>query len=100
MAPRPEGTAPPLSYQQERVWFMEQFAPGTSQYTIPVPMRLTGELDLELLKEALQTLPARHEALRMRFPPTPTAARPSTSSPPSRCRCASSPRTTRPRPRC
>ncbi|MEV6865902.1 amino acid adenylation domain-containing protein [Streptosporangium subroseum] len=66
--PRPEGTAPPLSYQQERVWFMEQFAPGTSQYTIPVPMRLTGELDLDLLKEALQTLPARHEALRMRFP--------------------------------
>ncbi|MFF5204854.1 amino acid adenylation domain-containing protein [Streptosporangium sp. NPDC000396] len=68
VAPRPEGTAPPLSYQQERVWFMEQFAPGTSQYNIPVPMRLTGELDLELLDRALQTLPARHEALRMRFP--------------------------------
>ncbi|MFJ2031590.1 amino acid adenylation domain-containing protein [Streptosporangium sp. NPDC087985] len=68
VARRPEGTAPPLSYQQERVWFMEQFAPGTSQYNIPVPMRLTGELDLDLLREALQTLPARHEALRMRFP--------------------------------
>ncbi|MER5424357.1 amino acid adenylation domain-containing protein [Streptosporangium roseum] len=66
--PRPEGTAPPLSYQQERVWFMEQFAPGTSQYNIPIPMRLTGEVDLELLDQALQTLPVRHEALRMRFP--------------------------------
>ncbi|MFC4061556.1 amino acid adenylation domain-containing protein [Planomonospora corallina] len=65
---RPEGTAPPLSYQQERVWFMEQFAPGTSQYNIPIPMRLAGELDLELLEAALQTLPVRHEALRMRFP--------------------------------
>ncbi|WP_433256779.1 non-ribosomal peptide synthetase/MFS transporter [Streptosporangium sp. CA-135522] len=68
VTPRPEGTAPPLSYQQERVWFMEQFAPGTSQYNIPVPMRLAGELDLELLEAALQTLPVRHEALRMRFP--------------------------------
>ncbi|WP_326820140.1 non-ribosomal peptide synthetase/MFS transporter [Streptosporangium sp. NBC_01756] len=68
VAPRPTGTVPPLSYQQERVWFMEQFAPGTSQYNIPVPMRLTGELDLDLLEQALQTLPVRHEALRMRFP--------------------------------
>ncbi|WP_433414231.1 amino acid adenylation domain-containing protein [Microtetraspora malaysiensis] len=66
--PRPEGAAPPLSYQQERVWFMEQFAPGTSQYNIPVPMRLTGQVDVELLEQALQTLPVRHEAVRMRFP--------------------------------
>ncbi|MBG0832464.1 amino acid adenylation domain-containing protein [Planomonospora sp. ID67723] len=68
VTPRPEGTAPPLSYQQERVWFMEQFAPGTGQYNIPIPMRLTGPLDVELLDRALQSLPARHEALRMRFP--------------------------------
>ncbi|MEV6521219.1 amino acid adenylation domain-containing protein [Longispora sp. NPDC051575] len=65
---RPAGTAPPLSYQQERVWFMEQFAPGTTSYNIPVPLRLRGPIDLDALRGALAALPARHEALRMRFP--------------------------------
>ncbi|WP_412538001.1 amino acid adenylation domain-containing protein [Longispora sp. K20-0274] len=65
--PRPAG-APPLSYQQERVWFMEQFAPGTTSYNIPVPLRLRGPLDPDALRAALAALPARHEALRMRFP--------------------------------
>ncbi|MDX3192679.1 amino acid adenylation domain-containing protein [Streptomyces sp. MN03-5084-2B] len=65
---RPAGAPVPLSYQQERVWFMEQFAPGTTSYHIPVPIRLTGRLDLARLRAALDALPARHEALRMRFP--------------------------------
>ncbi|MGW4062899.1 non-ribosomal peptide synthetase/MFS transporter [Amycolatopsis sp. NPDC004747] len=65
---RPDGDPVPLSYQQERVWFMEQFAPGTTSYTIPVPIRLTGRLDTAALQAALDALPARHEALRMRFP--------------------------------
>ncbi|QKV80970.1 non-ribosomal peptide synthetase [Amycolatopsis sp. Hca4] len=65
---RPDGDPVPLSYQQERVWFMEQFAPGTTAYAIPVPIRLTGRLDTAVLQAALDALPARHEALRMRFP--------------------------------
>ncbi|MCR6482002.1 amino acid adenylation domain-containing protein [Amycolatopsis sp. OK19-0408] len=65
---RPDGDPVPLSYQQERVWFMEQFAPGTTSYNIPVPIRLTGRLDVAVLQSALDALPARHEALRMRFP--------------------------------
>jgi amino acid adenylation domain-containing protein len=65
---RPDGAPVPLSFQQERVWFMEQFAPGTTAYHIPVPIRLTGQLDVGLLQTALDALPARHEALRMRFP--------------------------------
>ena len=65
---RPDGIDPPLSYQQERVWFMEQFAPGTSAYSIPIPVRLRGRLDVGLLRQALDALPVRHEALRMRFP--------------------------------
>ncbi|WP_410613650.1 amino acid adenylation domain-containing protein [Amycolatopsis sp. lyj-109] len=65
---RPDGDPVPLSYQQERVWFMEQFAPGTTSYHIPVPIRLTGRLDIGVLQAALDALPARHEALRMRFP--------------------------------
>ncbi|WP_370963602.1 amino acid adenylation domain-containing protein [Amycolatopsis sp. cg9] len=65
---RPDGDPVPLSYQQERVWFMEQFAPGTTSYNIPVPIRLTGRLDVGVLQAALDALPVRHEALRMRFP--------------------------------
>ena len=65
---RPDGDPVPLSYQQERVWFMEQFAPGTTSYNIPVPIRLTGALDVQVLRAALDALPARHEALRMCFP--------------------------------
>lgn len=68
--PRPPGTEPPPSSGQERLWFMEQLAPGNTAYTIPLAMRLTGELDAVLLQEALTALTARHEALRMRLPTT------------------------------
>ncbi|HEY7485632.1 MAG TPA: amino acid adenylation domain-containing protein [Streptosporangiaceae bacterium] len=67
---RPEGAAPPLSYAQERLWFLEQFAPGTTRLTIPLALRLTGPLDIEALRQALDAVVARHEALRMRFPAT------------------------------
>ncbi len=67
---RPEGTAPPLSHAQERLWFLDQFAPGTAQLTIPVTMRLRGPLDTARLAAALDAVVARHEALRMRYPPT------------------------------
>ncbi|MEV6521298.1 amino acid adenylation domain-containing protein [Longispora sp. NPDC051575] len=67
---RPDGEAPPLSYAQERVWFMEQFAPGTAAYGSPLLVRLGADLDLELLAAALTQVRARHESLRMRFPAT------------------------------
>ena len=63
----PEGREPPPSSGQERLWFMEQLAPGSTAYTVPLAMRLRGELDTALLEDALTTLVARHEALRMRF---------------------------------
>lgn len=47
---------------------MEQFAPGTTSYNIPIPIRLTGRVDQRQLQAALDALPVRHEALRMRFP--------------------------------
>ncbi|MGZ2359293.1 amino acid adenylation domain-containing protein [Streptomyces sp. 372A] len=67
---RPEGAVPPLSFAQERLWFMEQFAPGTAAYNIPVARRLRGELDQEALAHALDTVTARHETLRSRYPAT------------------------------
>jgi amino acid adenylation domain-containing protein len=66
--PRPEGTAPPLSFAQERVWFMDQIAPGEAAYHIAVPLRVRGPLDEAVLRAALATLTERHEALRTRFP--------------------------------
>ena len=70
MARREPGTDPPLSYAQERLWFMEQFAPGTSAYGSPLQMRFGPRFDPADLAAALTDLVARHESLRMRFPAT------------------------------
>ena len=67
---RPAGSPPPLSYAQERLWFMEQFAPGTAAYGVPLLVRLGADADLTALAAALRWLTARHESLRMRFPAT------------------------------
>ncbi|MEH1123085.1 non-ribosomal peptide synthetase/MFS transporter [Micromonospora sp. CPCC 206061] len=67
---RPAGTRVPLSMAQERLWFMEQYAPGTAAYTVPVVLRLRGTLDAAALGAALDAVAARHESLRMRFAAT------------------------------
>ncbi|WP_233604661.1 non-ribosomal peptide synthetase/MFS transporter [Micromonospora sp. HM5-17] len=67
---RPDGVAPPLSFAQERLWFMDQFAPETAAYVVPFPIRLLGPVDVPALRAALDAVVARHEALRMRFPVT------------------------------
>ena len=66
--PRPDATPAPLSYAQERVWFMDQLAPGEAAYHIAVPLRIRGALDVAALRAALAGLVARHESLRTRFP--------------------------------
>ena len=64
-------TAAPLSFAQERLWFMEQFAPGTRRVHVPVPLRLRGALDVGRAARARwPRSSARHEALRSRFPAT------------------------------
>ncbi|GAA2586100.1 hypothetical protein GCM10010399_15160 [Dactylosporangium fulvum] len=65
---RPAGTVPPLSYAQERLWFMEQYAPGNRAYLVPVAKRIRRAIDADRLAEALRRVVARHEALRTRFP--------------------------------
>ena len=65
---RPEGTQPPLSFAQERLWFMDRFVPHTTAYTVPQAVRLRGPLDPERLDRVLRRVVARHESLRMRFP--------------------------------
>ncbi|MGW6706052.1 amino acid adenylation domain-containing protein [Streptomyces sp. NPDC054956] len=65
--PRPADTAPPLSSGQERLWFMDQFAPGSTAYTLAPARRLRGPFDRAALDAALTDLVARHESLRMTF---------------------------------
>ncbi|GAB3938142.1 hypothetical protein GCM10027614_17640 [Micromonospora vulcania] len=68
VTPRPPDAEVPLSYAQERVWFMDQLAPGEAAYHIAVPLRVRGPLDVAALRRALADLTRRHEALRTRFP--------------------------------
>ncbi|MEU7871446.1 amino acid adenylation domain-containing protein [Dactylosporangium sp. NPDC049140] len=64
---RADDVHPPLSFAQERLWFMDQLAPGTSAYTVPITVRLRGPLDAQRLQAALDAVVARHETLRTRF---------------------------------
>ncbi|MFC4586112.1 non-ribosomal peptide synthetase/MFS transporter [Sphaerisporangium corydalis] len=65
---RAPGLAPPLSYAQERLWFMDQLVPGAAAYTIVLTLRLRGPLDADALEAAVVQVADRHEALRTRFP--------------------------------
>src|SRR5215213_1844948 len=57
----------PLSYAQQRLWFIHQLRPDLSAYNIPVAVRLTGELKVTALEQSLTELIARHETLRTTF---------------------------------
>ncbi|MCU1775583.1 non-ribosomal peptide synthase/polyketide synthase [Pseudomonas sp. 14P_5.3_Bac1] len=54
----------PLSYAQERQWFLWQLDPHSSAYHIPSALRLKGALDVAALQRSFDTLLARHESLR------------------------------------
>ena len=56
-----------LSYSQERMWFMQQLAPTSSAYNVPLALRLLGEVDTHALEQAIRTLVNHHEILRTRF---------------------------------
>ena len=57
----------PLSYAQQRLWFLEQLVPGGVSYNIPAVLRLRGRLDVRALQESLQEVARRHEILRTTF---------------------------------
>ncbi|WP_342342629.1 condensation domain-containing protein [Streptomyces scopuliridis] len=67
IAPVPRDRELPLSYGQERLWFLDDFTPGGVEYNTGLALRLTGDLDLAALRAALDGLTARHEALRTTF---------------------------------
>jgi amino acid adenylation domain-containing protein/FkbM family methyltransferase len=57
----------PLSFSQERFWFLEQLNAGTAAYHVPVAVRINGELRFDALEAALNEIIRRHEALRTGF---------------------------------
>src|SRR5215831_2333278 len=66
--PRRQGkSGQPLSFAQERLWFLDALGVGGS-YHIPIALKLTGRVELAVLREALNAVVARHEALRTVFP--------------------------------
>jgi amino acid adenylation domain-containing protein len=58
----------PLSFAQERLWFLEQWEPGGAVYNICRGNRLKGELNVGALERAVNELVSRHEILRTKFP--------------------------------
>jgi hypothetical protein len=57
----------PLSFAQERLWFLDQWQPNSPVYNVVASFRLRGELDVEALEESLNDILKRHEILRTVF---------------------------------
>src|SRR5215208_2026766 len=57
----------PLSFAQQRLWFIDQLEPNKSIYNLPTPRRLKGKLNIAALEQALSEIIRRHESLRTSF---------------------------------
>jgi acyl carrier protein len=64
----------PLSYAQQRLWFLDQLDPGSPLYNVYVGYRMKGELDLEALQWSIAELVRRHETLCTHFSPSDRSA--------------------------
>src|SRR5205085_10309937 len=64
---RPDQDHFPLSFAQQRLWFLEQFDAASPVYNISLAIRLDGPLDLPALAKAFQEVLCRHEVLRATF---------------------------------
>ncbi|OUL18199.1 non-ribosomal peptide synthetase [Nostoc sp. 106C] len=58
----------PISFGQQRLWFLHQFEPNSSSNNMPVVVRFTGNLNVVVLEESLREVVRRHEVLRTTFP--------------------------------
>jgi amino acid adenylation domain-containing protein len=60
-------TALPLSFAQQRLWFIDQLEPGSTLYNVAAAVRLSGQLELKALQQTLDEIVRRHESLRTSF---------------------------------
>ena len=67
ISPRPSGQPAPLSFAQERLWFLHQLDPESTAYNVCYPLRITGRLNLPALTQAINETLRRHESLRTTF---------------------------------
>jgi hypothetical protein len=64
---RPDGSEVPLSFAQQRLWFLNRLEPGSPAYTEAVAMHIFGSLDVGAFRRAVQAVAQRHEILRCTF---------------------------------
>lgn len=64
---RPPAVHPPLSFAQQRLWFVQQLDPTNTAYNVASVLRLRGDLHIPVLEQTLNALIERHETLRTRF---------------------------------
>ncbi|HLO02229.1 MAG TPA: amino acid adenylation domain-containing protein [Symbiobacteriaceae bacterium] len=67
LLPAPRNGDLPLTFQQQRLWFIDQLQPGSALYNIPIVVRLSGALNAGALKLSLNAIVQRHESLRTTF---------------------------------
>jgi amino acid adenylation domain-containing protein len=65
--PRPREEHIPLSYAQQRLWFLNQLMPGSNAYNLPAEMLIDSELNVGALEQSLNEVLRRHESLRTTF---------------------------------
>jgi amino acid adenylation domain-containing protein len=63
----PRAKRSPLSFAQERLWFLTQLEPENPSYNLPFALRLSGDLDIAALEKSIDAIIARHETLRTKF---------------------------------
>ncbi|MBV9108002.1 MAG: amino acid adenylation domain-containing protein, partial [Gemmatimonadetes bacterium] len=68
VVPVERGGPLPLSFAQQRLWFLDQLQPGSAAYNVAHALRLRGRLDVRALERSVAALVRRHEVLRTRFP--------------------------------
>ncbi|NBD14048.1 non-ribosomal peptide synthase/polyketide synthase, partial [Corallococcus silvisoli] len=84
VVPVPRVQPLPLSFAQQRLWFLDRLEPGDALYNVPAMLWLEGALDAAALERSLAEILRRHEVLRTTFHETPDGAVQRVSLPPGR----------------